>query len=210
MLTALLQLNYNGIHLVSFFSLNLMTVVFALSIDCIHRGVGVPIPVYGQPERHYEKSRRSSGQQSIHIRSNNGHCCLLFQTDFRLFTGLRRSPGMYSTCMFRFCSIWLEILDHSFWFISSDTVWTQLKSLLLSFEWNQFSNCISVSIFQQITREVSVWLAINLCTIIYVFIIMVFIYDLLVGHETTVQFYHTLILEAFLFIVNGKALFFSR
>lgn len=37
---------------------------------------------------------------------------------------------------------------------------------------------------------------------------MVFIYDLLVGHETTIQFHHTLILEAFLFIVNGKSLFF--
>lgn len=37
---------------------------------------------------------------------------------------------------------------------------------------------------------------------------MVFIYDLLVGHDTTIEFQQTLILEAFLFIVNGKALFF--
>lgn len=84
------------------FLVNLMTVVFFsfFSIDCIHSGVGVPIPVYGLPEKHYEKSRRSSGQQSIHIRFNNGHCCLLFQVDFRLFTDLRRNQGIYSMRQF--------------------------------------------------------------------------------------------------------------
>lgn len=57
---------------------------------------------------------------------------------------------------------------------------------------------------QESTREVSVWLAINLCTIIYVLLIIVFVYDLLVGHETYMEFANVCILELILFSIDGK------
>lgn len=60
------------------------------------------------------------------------------------------------------------------------------------------------SVLQESQREVSVWLAINLCTIIYVFLIVVFVYDLLVDHETYMAFSNVCILELVLFIADGK------
>lgn len=57
---------------------------------------------------------------------------------------------------------------------------------------------------QQTTREVSVWLSINLCVIIYVFMIIVFLIDLLVLHETNIQQTYVFVLEGSLVIINGK------
>ncbi|XP_055312235.1 uncharacterized protein LOC129574357 [Sitodiplosis mosellana] len=66
------------------------------------------------------------------------------------------------------------------------------------------SDCLLIyGASKQTTREVAVWLAINLCTIIYVFIIMVFIYDLLANHDSIVEHRDILSFEAFLFIVNA-------
>lgn len=71
----------------------LFYMIFALFLltVCIHAGVGMPIPIHGATKKHHEKCRRSSGQQFILIRFDHGHCCLLFQTHFRLFADLWRN-----------------------------------------------------------------------------------------------------------------------
>lgn len=109
---------------------------------------------------------------------------------------------------------WATIYSHSSWLWalscafsnSFRIVWWFTEQLMWVNDLNvhPFRKVISLLSPQQTTREVSVWLAINLCTIIYVFIITVFIYDMLVVHESYIEFSNVLILEGFLFITNGK------
>lgn len=57
---------------------------------------------------------------------------------------------------------------------------------------------------QRTTREVSVWLTINLCNIIYTFISIVFLHILLIEHETTLQSSTAYTIEGSIFVINGK------
>lgn len=60
---------------------------------------------------------------------------------------------------------------------------------------------------QQTTKEVSVWLIINLCAILYIFANMVFLYVLLVGHETLIHKNTVLWIEVTIFMWNGECKF---
>lgn len=60
---------------------------------------------------------------------------------------------------------------------------------------------------QQTTKEVSVWLIINLCAILYIFANMVFLYVLLVGHDTFIDKNTVLWIEATIFMWNGECKF---
>ncbi|XP_031631211.1 uncharacterized protein LOC116345718 [Contarinia nasturtii] len=65
------------------------------------------------------------------------------------------------------------------------------------------SDCLLIfGAIKQTTREVSVWLAINLCTIIYLFITLVFIYDLLAVHKSNMDHQEVVILIVFLLTSN--------
>lgn len=56
---------------------------------------------------------------------------------------------------------------------------------------------------QQTTNEVSVWLIINLCSVLYSFVSMVFIYILFMEHDTTLDRKDVLLIESVLCIING-------
>lgn len=57
---------------------------------------------------------------------------------------------------------------------------------------------------QQTTKEISVWLTVNLCTILYICITMVFMYTLLVAHESIFDHDTVLFFESLLLAVNGN------
>lgn len=57
---------------------------------------------------------------------------------------------------------------------------------------------------QQTTNEVSVWLIINLCSVLYSFVSMVFIYILFVEHDTTLDRKDVFFIELALGILNGR------
>lgn len=57
---------------------------------------------------------------------------------------------------------------------------------------------------QQTTNEVSVWLIINLCSVLYSFVSMVFIYILFVEHDTTLDRKDVFVIELVLGIINGR------
>lgn len=63
--------------------------------------------------------------------------------------------------------------------------------------------CLFIFLFpQQTTNEVSVWLIINLCSVLYSFVSMVFIYVLFVLHDTTLDRKDVFLIELVVGIIN--------
>lgn len=56
---------------------------------------------------------------------------------------------------------------------------------------------------QQTTNEISVWLVINLCSVLYWFLSMAFIYILFMGHDTTYDATDVLLIELVIGLING-------
>lgn len=133
---------------------------------------GWPIRCDGESKEHHARWKEYVRKQPLLVHNYHRHRCMFLQDSSRLLVGVRSSQSKLKPIL-----------------ILSDTVFAMRVILNNIF-------------LQQTTREVSLWLAINLCVIIYVFIIMVFIYWLFSQTHVPNNYRHGLI--GLLLILNGK------